>query len=560
MNRIIWTCWFQGQQSAPEIVKRCLRSWIEKNPGWDFRCVDASNVEEYVSISKYIDLGNQQVTAASLSDIVRILLLHEYGGVWVDATLFCNQPLDNWLPEKLVEGFFAFARPAADRPLSSWFLASEPGNRLLSLWCRETLSYWRGRSRADTYFWFHYLFRNLCEVDGEFGRHWRKVPQISADGPHSIQAAGIYEAFSKVFAKVDWASPVFKLTYRIEIDKVKPDSLLTCVLGSLQEADSVTTDTASSSPLDIAHQSVHETTFASLKVSTENLGDHIQILAGNFLLRRFGVRPQVFLDRDDEIRSAPVLNDYSGRVPMLMNGWFKRNGSEWPPNDKILPIFIGFHVRLFQSPELLSAESVEYFKTFQPIGCRDIYTEMLLRSKGIETYESNCLSLTLDRRIFGDRNEIFVVSRDRQIIDYIPETLGPFTFVSHYSGSNDFEENMKLASELLVEYGTRAKLIVTSLLHCALPAIAMGIPVVVIYPINDQAGHASDQERFSSLGRLTRIYQMHELDDVDWEPAPIDVGMIKLMLHDRLKSALDALHIRPSNMLGPIASSDILPL
>ncbi|MER9301485.1 capsular polysaccharide synthesis protein [Mesorhizobium sp. M0496] len=560
LNRIIWTCWFQGQESAPEIVKRCLKSWVEKNPGWEFRCLDAYSVEEYVNIKEYIKLNIQEITAASLSDIVRILLLHEYGGVWVDATLFCSQPLDNWLPEKLVEGFFAFARPAPDRPLSSWFLASAPGNRLVSQWCGATLRYWDGRSRADSYFWFHYLFKELCASDEEFGRSWQRVPHVSADGPHSIQTAGMYEAFREVSARVDWASTVYKLTYRVEVDKIKPDSLLASLLSPIQDTGSGEAETTSSALLrHVVPRSAEEMTFASLKVSTENLGDHIQILAGEHLFKRFGVRPQVFLDRDDEIRSAPVLEGFPGPVPILMNGWFKRNGTEWPPNGKLLPIFIGFHIRLFQSPELLSDESIEYFKRFQPIGCRDIYTEMLLRGKGVETYESNCLSLTLDKRIFDGGDEIFVVSRDRRIIEFIPERLGPFTFRSHYTGSNDFENNMRSASDLLNEYKSRAKLIVTSLLHCALPAIAMGIPVVVIYPVNDQAGHASDRERFSSLERLTRIYHIDQLGEVDWEPKPIDVGMIKLALHDCLKSALQALHMQPSVMLGPIASSDMLP-
>ena len=77
-------------------------------------------------------------------------------------------------------------------------------------------------------------------------------------------------------------------------------------------------------------------------------------------------------------------------------------------------------------------------------------------------------------------------------------------------------------------YRSRAKLVVTTLLHCALPAIAMGIPVVVFYPLNDAAGHASDRERFSSLEPIVRVYRFDELDEVDWNPQPVDVSAIKL--------------------------------
>jgi mannosyltransferase OCH1-like enzyme len=94
MNRTIWTCWFQGRENAPPLVKKCMSSWKRNNPGWEFRCLDATSVERYVPLRPQIDLDTQSLTAASLSDIVRIFLLREFGGVWVDATLFCNRPLD----------------------------------------------------------------------------------------------------------------------------------------------------------------------------------------------------------------------------------------------------------------------------------------------------------------------------------------------------------------------------------------------------------------------------------------------------------------------------------
>jgi mannosyltransferase OCH1-like enzyme len=97
MQKIIWACWFQGRDAAPELVRRCLLSWEERNSGWELRCVDSSTVSKYVDFSTYIDLNQQAITAPSLSDILRVLLLHEYGGVWVDATTFCNVPLDEWL-------------------------------------------------------------------------------------------------------------------------------------------------------------------------------------------------------------------------------------------------------------------------------------------------------------------------------------------------------------------------------------------------------------------------------------------------------------------------------
>ena len=156
MRRIIWTCWFQGRSSAPELVRKCLNSWEERNPGWEVRCLDAFTTLRYAPALADFDLSARTVTAASLSDVLRISLLHEFGGVWVDATLFCNRPLDDWLPEVFGEGFFAFDRPGPDRPscqAGSWL--AEPGHPTIAAWARAVDSYWSERSEVDEYFWFH---------------------------------------------------------------------------------------------------------------------------------------------------------------------------------------------------------------------------------------------------------------------------------------------------------------------------------------------------------------------------------------------------------------------
>ena len=253
------------------------------------------------------------------------------------------------------------------------------------------------------------------------------------------------------------------------------------------------------------------------------------------MLSRLGIEPARFIDRDDEIKSAPGLDDEVGPIGIVLNGWFKTNRAEWPPHPKLSPLIIGFHIRQFQCPEMLSDESMDFFRRHQPIGCRDLHTEALLRLKGVEAFTSNCLSLIFSRRIEdpNTQTEVFVVSRDERIKDHLPQSIAPYTFLSHYTGSNDFTANMAQAEQVLEIYRSRAKLIVTSLLHCALPAIAMGIPVVVFYPINSELLHASDRERFSSLERLIRVYRLEEIDSVNWNPEPIDVGDIKLLLLDR---------------------------
>ena len=553
MRKVIWTCWLQGPAHAPELVQKCLSSWEERNPDWEVRRLDASTALQFAPALATFDLASRTVTSASLSDILRISLLHEYGGVWADATLFCNHSLDDWLPQVFDEGFFAFDRPGPDRWLSSWFLAATPGHPVIAAWARAVHDYWSERTQADRYFWFHGLFQKICEADAQIEAIWRRVPKISADGPHRIQQLGMASRACDTAEQVDWSTPCFKLTYRYDETAADKDSLLRRLIGPPGEPPP--SPRAARQARDTARPAV----FASLSVSTENVGDHIQILSGLDLLARFGHSPSFYLDRDFELKSAPGLPPDSEH-PILLNGWFKRDSAEWPPNQRFKPIFLGFHIRSFQSPSLLSDESLAYYRAHQPIGCRDRRTTELLAANNVEAFESHCLSMTFPRRLPAPSQcEIFVVSRDERLAAAVPQELGQFVSVLHYSGDTDFLRNMVRARKFLDFYRDRARLIVTSLLHCALPALAMGIPVVMFYPINTPQLHASDLERFSSLQNLIRIWTVDQMAEVDWSPTPPDVGAIKLALIDRLAAELDAMGLGGARCLGPIADPSTLP-
>jgi len=188
----------------------------------------------------------------------------------------------------------------------------------------------------------------------------------------------------------------------------------------------------------LASSSHNGVTIGSLKASTENLGDYIQILACLRLLENLELQPSVYLDRDTELASAPALASCSGRVVLPLNGWFKRMAGtdpQWPPHERIIPIFIGFHVRPHQCPALLEPPSIDYMKAHGPVGCRDLFTMRALAEKGVSTYLSHCLSLTFDRRPrqqTGDK--VIVASRDREIIDLLPpEYRGDHVYLNHYT-------------------------------------------------------------------------------------------------------------------------------
>ncbi len=94
-NRIIWTCWFQGEENAPEIVKRSIAS-IKRHSG-DAKVVVITfkNLNHFISIPDVIQTKWQQgiISNTLFSDYLRFKILNQYGGLWLDATCYCVKPI-----------------------------------------------------------------------------------------------------------------------------------------------------------------------------------------------------------------------------------------------------------------------------------------------------------------------------------------------------------------------------------------------------------------------------------------------------------------------------------
>lgn len=229
----IWLLWFQGWDLAPPLVQACRQSWIDHNPGWEVRAIDAEDLVGVPSIRRPDDRF-----PAARSDIARAHLLRDHGGVWADATVFCRAPLDSWLPSLMSADFFAFDSPGYGRMLSSWFLASRPDSAVINRWTDRTDRYWSLRDEPDTYFWFHGLFADLFESDPTFRRTWDSVPRRSAAGPHyfapyDYRYTGPLTPRASARLSLD-LDPMFKLRSRTDVEGVSADSAYTYFVEGAQ--------------------------------------------------------------------------------------------------------------------------------------------------------------------------------------------------------------------------------------------------------------------------------------------------------------------------------------
>ena len=242
-----------------------------------------------------------------------------------------------------------------------------------------------------------------------------------------------------------------------------------------------------------------------------NIGDYVQSLAA-----------KQFLPRVDALINREEMALYDGDpIKIILNGWFTHNIDNWLPSEKIHPLFISFHVNSSAAPYILNPRALDYLKRFEPIGCRDRFTVTLLEEKGIRAYFSGCLTLTLSLYAVPDaaRNDIVYIvdpfynypSASAMVADWIEGVRGVMNgdvlklhkrsrdlkrliddgllkSASHetqvlQSGRYSDEEKFAIAEALIKKYA-RAKLVITSRIHAALPCLAMGTPVIFVNGFN----------------------------------------------------------------------------
>lgn len=238
-----------------------------------------------------------------------------------------------------------------------------------------------------------------------------------------------------------------------------------------------------------------------------NVGDNIQSLAA----KQFLPQVDLYLNRER-------LGEYSGeKVKLIMNGWFTHNIHNWVPSDNIDPVFVSFHMNNTAAPYMLSEKGIAYLKKHQPIGCRDQFTANILNEKGIDAYFTGCLTLTLDSYKVDDSergDKIYIVDplynyprpekvfynpkltlknilngtafqlgkKNKHLKNFIgDDVLKSAEFVNQEPPSNTYsdEEKFQMAEDLLNKYA-RAKMVITSRIHCALPCLALGTPVIFV--------------------------------------------------------------------------------
>lgn len=195
-NGPIWVFWWQGLKTAPALVKACIRSIEQHSGSRDVIVITEQNIRKYAKLPEYIytKVERKEITLTQLSDILRFNLLHNHGGLWMDATLYVTGNLDTpryFGPFFTCSGFSDPTYFFVTKGLwTGFFIGGCKKEPLFSYMDYFFQLYWEKNSRLIDYFLIDYALRYAYEKGIGSLRKW-VLSERSKDNPELFDLAPI---------------------------------------------------------------------------------------------------------------------------------------------------------------------------------------------------------------------------------------------------------------------------------------------------------------------------------------------------------------------------------
>lgn len=130
--KIIHYCWF-GKGDKPEIFKKCYKSWIKYAS--DYKIIEWNESNFDININKYCKDAYDAKKWAFVSDFVRLYVLFNYGGIYLDTDCELTNNVDYFLNNKAFSGY------ESNSSIPTAIMGSEKKHS----WIKELLDYYNNK-------------------------------------------------------------------------------------------------------------------------------------------------------------------------------------------------------------------------------------------------------------------------------------------------------------------------------------------------------------------------------------------------------------------------------
>jgi hypothetical protein len=136
--KIIWTYWHT--ENLPLLIEKCIQTWKFHNPDYKIHVLNENNFMEYCKYDIKSHRHYDSTKQALIADMIRLDLLVNHGGIWMDASIICLKPI------KFKDTTSCFMYYSPNKTLfmynkypiiENWFIASSKHNKFIISWFNE---------------------------------------------------------------------------------------------------------------------------------------------------------------------------------------------------------------------------------------------------------------------------------------------------------------------------------------------------------------------------------------------------------------------------------------
>lgn len=175
-KKYAWSCWWQGMEEAPELIKACINSQKKYLPEEiELILITQDNYRNYVDFPQWLldKVENGKVTLTTFSDVIRASLLYKYGGIWLDSTILLTEslPLEFWDYDVFTIREFRYCLP---------FMGGKSGQKFYQFLMEGFFYYYKNYEYTKYYLLITYLLDIAMNKYPDIREKYNKLPVKSA--------------------------------------------------------------------------------------------------------------------------------------------------------------------------------------------------------------------------------------------------------------------------------------------------------------------------------------------------------------------------------------------
>lgn len=232
----IWCCWWQGEDSMPELVKLChTRLKQVVNPDTtQIHLITLDNYSQYVDLPEHIVKKFQDgiITMTTMSDVLRFHLLERYGGYWLDATVFFTDDIPqeyftkDFYCQRMVANIAYSKREACGSNWCGFSVAGKKGSIVFRFMKDAFSKWWQNYDSIIDYVLIDYMLLTAF-------RHIPAVADIINSVPDNNE--DIFEMYQvlnrpyseELYRELTKRNVMHKLTYKMDLHKETEEGQMT---------------------------------------------------------------------------------------------------------------------------------------------------------------------------------------------------------------------------------------------------------------------------------------------------------------------------------------------